>query len=165
MKRLKPHWTEDHTADFMFRIGADFVAQVEEKLAASDLRQKDLAKDLQLTASRVSQIINNPGNLTLQTMIEYARALGMKLSVVLYDDGDSQNRSGPIHADIFRACWEKAGSPTSFLAISEAEANQVVTAQIKEYAELSMKDKQHKSMIVDDPNPWLGVGASGGYYG
>jgi hypothetical protein len=38
----------------------------------------------------------------------------LKVTVVLYDDGDSQNKNGPLHADIFRICWEKAGKPKDF---------------------------------------------------
>jgi DNA-binding phage protein len=110
MENTKIHWTENGIEDYLFRIGADFVFQLENKIGS----QKDFAKSLQVTEGAVSQKLNKPGNLKLHTMIKYARALGLKLSVVLYDDGDSENKRGPVNADVFRLCWEKAGKPTDF---------------------------------------------------
>ena len=126
MEATKSHWTEDNTADYLFRIGADFVFQLEDKFDA----QKDLAKALNVTESAVSQKLNNPGNLKLQTMIKYARALGMKLSVVLYDDGDSRNERGPISAEIFRICWERAGKPADFWMVNRVNTDTATTDEL-----------------------------------
>jgi len=125
MKSTKAHWTESSLSDYLFRIGADFVLQLEEKIGA----QKDLAKVLKVTEGAVSQKLNNPGNLKLHTMIKYARALGLKLSIVLYDDGDSRNERGPIHADIFRICWENSGKPADFWNINEDNYTRSATAE------------------------------------
>ena len=109
------HWTEKSTNDFLFRIGADFVAQLKSKMEVLPMKQKELAERLGVTKGRVSQIFNNPGTLSLNMVIKCARAVGMKVSVVAYDDGDAKNERGPIHSEIFRMCWERADKPDHFL--------------------------------------------------
>jgi transcriptional regulator with XRE-family HTH domain len=112
-KKSKSHWTEESTGNFLFRVGADFVSQLLDKVES----QKDLAKKRNVSKGAVSQMLNNPGNLKLKTMIEYARALGMKIGVLLYDDDDKHNENGPIHPDIFRICWERNGKPKDFWSL------------------------------------------------
>lgn len=110
MKKNNTHWTSDPKA-FLFAISTDFALGIKER---SD-SQKKLAETLKLSEGRISQILNNPGNLTLKTMVNFAHALKMKVSVVLYDDKDDpENELGPIHADIFRLCWEERQRPRDF---------------------------------------------------
>lgn len=118
MEKIKNHWTTKSIADFIFRIGADFVAQIEAKLEAGPFKQKDIAHELSVSEGAISQTLNNPGNLKLQTIVGYARALGMKVSIILYDDHDPKNEYGPVHADVFKLCWENAGKPKNFWEIS-----------------------------------------------
>lgn len=115
----KEHWS--NTPDnFLFAVSADFVLQIK-SLADS---QKQLADKLRLSKGRISQTLNDPGNLTLKTMVKYARALGMKLGVVLYEDKDDPNNTeGPIHSDIFRLSWEKIGRPRDFWAFKDTTRN------------------------------------------
>ncbi len=108
---MTAHWTESSPQKFAYRVASDFVEQVRAHLKAKRLSQNKFAKKLNLTPGRVSQILNNPGNLTLETMALWARKLGMKVTVSLYDDGDRYNRRGPINGELFRLCWERAGSP------------------------------------------------------
>lgn len=115
------HWTERSVKDFLYRIGADFVLQLEDRMESYGLKQVDLAERLDLTEGRVSQIINNPGNLTLGMIIKCARAVDMKVTIVAYDDNDSKNIQGPINSDIFRICWEKAGKPLDFWSLEDVQ--------------------------------------------
>lgn len=115
------HWTESSVDGFLYRIGFDFVRQIEQSLNAAKMSQADLAKALGVTEGRVSQILNNPGNITLRKMIEYARALKRKVSVITYNDGDPRNRKGPIAAEVFVSCWERAGKPADFLALRDGQ--------------------------------------------
>ncbi len=126
MTRTRTHWTEKSTDDFLFRIGADFVAQLESKMEALPMKQSELAEELGVTKGRISQIFNEPGNLTLNLIIKCARAVGMKASVVAYDDGDKKNERGPIHSEIFRMCWERQGSPADIWSFKERSAQTVV---------------------------------------
>ncbi len=80
-------------------------------MKAKKLSQNKFAKKLGLTPGRVSQILNNPGNLTLETMALWARKLGGKVEVSYYEDGDTRNQRGPINGEVFRLCWERAGRP------------------------------------------------------
>lgn len=116
------HWTERSIDDFLYKIAADFVDQLQLAMASMPLSQTELAKHLGITRGRVSQIFNNPGNLTLKQIIRYARALNLKVSIVAYDDKDSEHERGPINSDIFRLCWENAGSPDNFRQLSAANA-------------------------------------------
>lgn len=115
------HWTERSIGDFLYRITADFVAQLETKIQAESLNKADLAQKLGISKGRVSQILNNPGNLSLKTIIKFARALGMKIAIVAYDDRDQDNERGPINSEIFRICWEDSGKPADFWSLREAK--------------------------------------------
>jgi transcriptional regulator with XRE-family HTH domain len=78
----------------------------------------ELAATLGVSEGRVSQVFNNPGNLTLRNVIEYARALGQKVAIVAYDDGDRRNENGPINSEIFTTCWQRAGKPVDFFEMA-----------------------------------------------
>ncbi|MBM4329364.1 MAG: helix-turn-helix transcriptional regulator [Deltaproteobacteria bacterium] len=124
------HWTERSVGDFLYRIAADFVAQLETKIEAESLNKADLAQKLGISKGRVSQIFNNPGNLSLKTIIKFARALGMKVTIVAYDDKDQDNARGPINSEIFRICWENSGKPADFWSLQESRCVATSTATI-----------------------------------
>lgn len=110
---MNKHWTADSTEDFQFAVAQDFMSEIERVLEEKSMSRSDLAQLLRVTKERVSQFINNPGNLTLQSMVKWARSLGMKLAVVPYDDGDHWNAKGPIFAGVFRSCWKTMGQPSN----------------------------------------------------
>ena len=133
------HWTGQSTQDFLYRIGADYVAQLERAMEASGTSQDELARELNVTKGRVSQVLNNPGNLGLKNIIEYARALKRKVAIVTYDDGDPENHNGPINSEIFTRCWERAGRPADFF-----ELDQTNTADLLKNAVLgTAQDEQN----------------------
>jgi hypothetical protein len=121
------HWTAESTDAFVNRLSFDFITQLAKRMESLLLNQAGLAKRLRLTTGRVSQILNNPGNLTLSKMVEYARAVGMKITVVAYDDGDPHNERGPVNSEIFNICWENRGKPLDFTAFQK-EAPTAFTA-------------------------------------
>ena len=117
MDKLITHWTEQTVDAYLYRIATDFVRHLEELLEANDANQAKLAQALGVTEGRISQVLNNPGNLTLKQIIRYARALGEKVSIVTYDDNDPQNQNGPIDPEVFVECWALAGKPTDFFEL------------------------------------------------
>lgn len=119
MKVKRAHWTASNIKDFVYRVASDFALQIEKRMDTENISQRELAKRVELSEGRVSQVLNNPGNLTLRKMVEFARGLGMKLAVVAYDDADPENVNGPINSEIFQVCWERSGSPTDFFEVSE----------------------------------------------
>jgi transcriptional regulator with XRE-family HTH domain len=125
-----PHWTEASADDFVHRIIFDFIAQVEKKMESMPLTQAELAKRLDVSEGAVSRILNNPHNLTLKTIVRYARALGIKVSVVAYDDGDPYNTLGPVNSEIFSICWQQAGSPHDNWSV-DSRYQAVFATQIK----------------------------------
>ena len=105
------HWTNKSTKDFAFSICVDFVTQIEEEMGGRGMSKKDLARLLKIPTSEVSKIINNPSKLTLHNIVEWSRALGLKVSIVSYSDGDKDNNNGPIFSGIFEDCWKVLGKP------------------------------------------------------
>jgi predicted XRE-type DNA-binding protein len=122
MDKLSAHWTEETIDDFVYRIGADYIQQIENAMEHDGVKQSELATALGVTEGRISQVLNNPGNLTLRKIVEYARALGKKVSVISYSDGDAENQNGPINPEIFVTCWERSGRPKDFFALREGLA-------------------------------------------
>lgn len=123
---MKTHWTGRSNKDFLFRIAADFIAQLEDKMESLPISQDELAQRLGVTKGRVSQILNNPGNITLGKIVEYARTLEMKVSIVAYEDNDPNNERGPINSAVFSICWEKSGKPRDFWAFQEIVSTSLV---------------------------------------
>jgi len=105
------HWTSGSIEAFIHRIAFDFIAQLDKKMESLPLNQAELAKTLGVSEGAVSQVLNDCRNPNLKTIVKYARALGMKVAIVAYDDDDPENRHGPVGSEIFAACWEKSGKP------------------------------------------------------
>src|SRR5882724_473075 len=108
------HWTNSTYTDFAYRIASDFTSQIEMKLNAMELDRKGYAELIGVKPSRVSQILNDPSNLGLVSIVRYARVLGMKVAVVAYEDGDPNNNNGPVHSQLFYESWRRIGSPRDF---------------------------------------------------
>jgi hypothetical protein len=122
MDTVSKHWTSGTIDNFVFQIAADFTLQLEKKLEIGPISNKELARRLTVTAGRVSQVLNNPGNFKLRSMAEYARALGLKVAVVAYDDDDPNNVRGPVNSEIFYRCWKCLGSPADFYELATVSA-------------------------------------------
>lgn len=125
------HWTEQDIESLRHRLGSDFIEDLEAGMKALHLNHASLAKRKGVSQARVSQVFNNPGNLTLESMIEWSRAADMKIGVVVYDDGDTGNELGPIPAEVFRRCWELCGKPSTQWQLEEAST--VISAALHGY--------------------------------
>ena len=125
---MKVHWTERSIKDYFFRIAFDLIAQIEKKMEYENISKAELAKRLKITKGRVSQVLNNPGNISIRNIVKYARTLGMKVSILAYEDDDPQNKRGPINSEIFKICWEQCDKPRDFWAFQENEETSLVTA-------------------------------------
>jgi transcriptional regulator with XRE-family HTH domain len=112
------HWTHN-LVDFTYWVSSDFTAQIETRLEEKGISKNALAERVNVSPSRVSQILNDPGNLTVGNVVKYARAVGMKVALVVYDDLDSDNVRGPISADVFTKCWERMERPTDFFDLEQ----------------------------------------------
>lgn len=99
------------TDDLVQRIAADFTRQLEDKMIDCEMSRIDLARHMGLTPGRITQILSNPGNLTLRNIAQYSKALGLKVTVVTYEAGGE-----PIRPEVFRDCWLRAGKPRDYLA-------------------------------------------------
>jgi hypothetical protein len=117
------HWTQQSTADFVYSISSTFIAQIETRMEKEEISRSEIATRLKKSSGRVSQILNNPGNLSIRVMVETARSLGMKVSVIAYDDHDPTDENGPIDPDVFVKCWERAGRPANLFELEDASAH------------------------------------------
>lgn len=117
-RQLIGRWGNRNTRDFLYQISLDFAAQLQ-GLMGRIVNRAELAKKLAVSKGRVSQVLNNPGNLTMLKVVQYTRALGYKVAIVVYDDGDPANEYGPIVPQIFEKCWQVAGRPRDFIALRQ----------------------------------------------
>ncbi len=106
-------WPND-LKSFRYQITFDFVTSLSHRMKLKNITQKKLAQKLGVTEGRISQVINNPGNFTLQSMVEWAHAVEMKPSVILYDDKDPNYQKPPVYADAFVQLWDIHGKPHNF---------------------------------------------------
>jgi hypothetical protein len=122
LEKLGKHWTARSTDEFVYRISSDFIAQLQNNLESQDPRPtySELARRIRVTLGRVSQVFNDPGNLTLKGTVKFAQAFGLKVAIVAYDDGDRSNDRGPINPEIFDECWKRAGSPRDFFELANS---------------------------------------------
>lgn len=112
------HWTQKTAADFAYNLSLDLFTQLQERLENTPISRKEYAERLDVDISRISQIFNDPPeNPKLESLVKYARALGLKISVVAYDDGDPDNTLGPVYSGIFETCWKRVGAPRDFFQI------------------------------------------------
>lgn len=93
-------------------ISFNAIHRLQVEIDKSDLSQASIAEVLKRSPGRVSQILNPDKSMTLKQMVRLARVMGLKACVLFYDDGDKKDEFGPLHPDIFEACWIKSGSPT-----------------------------------------------------
>ncbi len=98
------------------------MAQLETKMEEAGVSRSELALRLNKSSGRVSQVFNDPGNLSLRVIVEYAHALGMKAGLIAYDDGDPENANGPISPDVFVQCWRRANCPSDLFEAEDTNA-------------------------------------------
>jgi transcriptional regulator with XRE-family HTH domain len=119
MEKKELHWTFESEINLQTRIASDFLAQIEEKIAEKDWTHAELANALGVTEGRISQVFNNPGNLTLKTMMKMAAAVGLLVSVVAYQQGEKSKETGPVASGIFNSCWKKLNRPVTHWDLEE----------------------------------------------
>jgi transcriptional regulator with XRE-family HTH domain len=111
------HWTQESTKDFAFHLSLDFFTQLQDRFDDSEMLRKEFAEQLDISPGRVSQFFNNPPtNPKIDSLVRYAQALGLKVSIVAYDDGDPDNDKGPIFSGVIAKCWEHMGKPRDLSA-------------------------------------------------
>jgi len=109
-KKSFTHYTADPVG-FRSHLALDCMDQVQRVMAESGITQRALAQQLGITEGRVSQLLNSPGNLTLDKLVQMAFAVDRKLGILLYDDDDRKHEKGPVFGEVFRRTWELAGKP------------------------------------------------------
>ena len=110
---MSGHWTNESTYDFVSAINIDFMECLSNIMEKKCISEKDLADRLGYSEEYVRSLFANSENLTIEGAVSLCRAIGCKVSLVPYDDGDSENVQGPVFADVFSRCWERFGKPTN----------------------------------------------------
>src|SRR5690242_17677706 len=92
-------------------------------MASEEMDRAELAEKLGVSKGRVSQILNDPGNLTLKNVVKYSEVLGRKVTIVTYKDKAASREQVPVSPQVFVACWEKAGRPTDLFSAGMVAAS------------------------------------------
>jgi DNA-binding phage protein len=122
------HWTARSPRDFLYSIASGFIEDLRERMEAIGMSKSKLAEDAKVHKSLVSRMFKNPGNLTLETMVKFARCVGMKVTIVSYEDmNDPDNGRGPIDPSVFRFCWERADRPADMWAVETIKKSTAIT--------------------------------------
>jgi transcriptional regulator with XRE-family HTH domain len=149
MAKLNLHWTSKSTDAFVDRLSFDFITQIQQKLEKTRTSRKEFAERLRVSAGRISQVFNAPGNITLETAVDYARGIGMKVALVAYDDSDPDDIKGPINSEVFYKCWQLSGCPQDLSDFGTANTTQMVL-DFASYQKTSVNDQWR-----NDPLPFL----------
>lgn len=113
------HWTQESAKDFAYHLSLDFFTQLQDRFEQSELLRKEFAEKVGLSAGRISQIFNSPPeNPKIDSLVRYALALGLKVSIVAYDDNDPTNDKGPVFSGVIAKCWEQMGRPRDLSAFT-----------------------------------------------
>lgn len=128
------HWTQASASDFAYNISMDFFAQLEDQIEKAGLSRKELAAKLDVTPSAVTQILNTPPeNPKVETLVQYARGLGLKVAIVAYDDNDPGNDRGPIYSGVFEESWRRLNRPRDLSDVQEACRHEPNISQVATY--------------------------------
>lgn len=111
MKKKNLHWTAGSPEDFKYHVAFDFMSDLENLMDAYKISVKQLAKKSGVSAQIIQSLVDDPQDLTLIHSVKLSRALGNKVSLVLYEDGDSENQHGPVHPQVFATCWKNLKCP------------------------------------------------------
>jgi len=116
------HWTT--TVDkFTSAILMDFMCSFEniieskhlnlERVAERMNQIKDEEDSVEYTPELIQTVIDTAAEheVNVSTLVLFARALGMKVSLVLYYDDDPDNLQGPVLGETIMQCWADAGYP------------------------------------------------------
>lgn len=120
------HWPQKNSRRFAYYIASAFMSQLEWKMDSDGISRSELAKKMGKTPGRITQVFNDPGNMSLRVMVEHAGALGMKVCVVGYEDPD--NTRGPLHPDVLVKTWQLAGCPANLFEAEEAAMTEATQA-------------------------------------
>lgn len=141
------HWTQESTKDFAYHLSLDFFTQLQDRFDDSEMLRKEFAEQLQLSAGRVSQIFNDPPpNPQVESLVKYAQALGLKVSIVAYDDGDPTNEKGPVFSGVIAKCWESMGKPrdlSAFLPRVDSDI-QLVNGSKSDWSSIGLESENKK---------------------
>lgn len=122
------HWTGRSPQDFLYSIASNFIEDLGARMEKIGMSKSQLAEGAKVHKSLVSRLFKNPGNLTLETMVKFARCVGMKVSVVAYEDiYDPDNNRGPIDSTVFRWCWEHANRPADMWDVEAIKESTAIT--------------------------------------
>lgn len=75
----------------------DFADKVDAELARRQMTRAELAARAGVKPSYISRVLNNPENITLQTLFRLANALEMDVEIDLKARGDKKARAPRVH--------------------------------------------------------------------
>lgn len=107
------HWTSRDNDSFKFAVLADFIDQVKDKLEKDGISIATFFKKLH-DPHYIALNFDNPDGLSVLNMADIIQALNLKMTILVYDDGDTENKTGPVNSEMFKTCWDLQGKPTTW---------------------------------------------------
>jgi len=112
------HWTAESDENFWFAVVLDCLFQLENRMAELGMNYAEFSERVGLSEDEIERLFNEDSDeIPMTTLVKWAKALGMKLTLVAYDDGDvkvgseDNARCGPVNPEIFAHCWKIMGKP------------------------------------------------------
>jgi len=109
MPNRKKQFKMDDRA-FADHILFDFVDALDTRLEELGLTRREFASRMGVSEGRISQVFNDPANFTMRKMVELSRNLGLKVSLVSFEDKDDPS-GAPVFSTSFKRSWEILGKP------------------------------------------------------
>lgn len=127
------HWTSSSLEDLMFSVVFDFaesIWQAAEKAGVGvadpdshtfQVDYAELGARVGETARRVEYFFKcEAKDLSVKRANTWAKALGHRLALVLYDQPGETQDTGPVMSCVFTACWIMCGRPRTMWDLEDA---------------------------------------------
>lgn len=120
------HWTEDSGAYIAF-IRSDFVTLLHKHM--DNKKRKKFADHFNIT-DEVINVFLLTKKFSLEEMVDVCRLLGLKLSIVVYDDKDPDNNNGPVLGEVLLDFLNKVGFSREQKDINSVNDNKSIYDEI-----------------------------------
>lgn len=104
-------YNKKNVADMKAAMLVDFADAIWLQLEKRGMKKEVLADILGINPEQVSRMLHNPLKLSVYNIAKLAVALGLKVTLLTYEDDDPDHLAGAIHPEVFRTSWEQAGKP------------------------------------------------------
>lgn len=107
------HWALAGVKSYTHWLGLSFGGTILHLLGDNPAREQAAARAYGCEPRWFIRLLTDPPNMKLSTVVRLARSVGQQVVVVAY------KANSPVLPEMFIACWEKMGCPTTMFDIEE----------------------------------------------